>query len=74
MYKTANGMVPNYLSKTFSPTSTAHEHNLRDTNHKLFVPRPLTEFLKKSFSHRGATLWNEIPVELARAQLVLNLI
>ena len=77
MYKTANGMVPNYLSTDkFSTTSMVHEHNLRCSNHKLFVPRPLTEALKKSFSYRGATLWNDISVELARPQglnLLLNL-
>ena len=48
MYKTVNGMFPLYLSKKYSPISTVHEHNLRDSNHKLFVPRPLTEYLKKS--------------------------
>ena len=61
-------MVPSYLSRKFTPTSTIHEHSLRGSNHKLFVPRPLTESLKKSFSYRGATLWNDIPVELTRAQ------
>ena len=70
MYKTVNGMVPNYLSNRFSPISTVHEHNLRGSNHKLFVPRPLTESLKKSFSYRGATLWNDIPFAHARAQPV----
>ena len=70
MYKTVNGMFPNNLSKNFSPISTAHEHNLRGSSHKLFVPRPLTESLKKSFSFGGVTLWNDIPVELARAQSV----
>ena len=70
MYKTVNGMVPNYLSNKFSLISTVHEHNLRGSNHKLFVPRPLTESLKKSFSYRGATQWNDIPVAHARAQSV----
>ena len=70
MYKTVNGMVPDYLSKKFSPISTIHEHNLRDSSHKQFVPKPLTESLKKSFSYRGATLWKDIPIELARAQSV----
>ena len=70
MYKTVNGMVPNYLSNKFSPISTVHEHNLRGSNHKLFVPRPLTESLKKSFSCRGASLWNDIPVAHARTESV----
>jgi hypothetical protein len=66
--KTVNNMVPSYLSGKFTSTSMIHEHNLRGYNHKLYVPRPLTESLKKSFSYRGATLWNDIPVELTRVQ------
>ena len=68
MYKTVNNMVPSYLSGKFTSTSMIHEHSLRGSNHKLFVPRPLTESLKKSFSYRGATLWNDIPVELTSVQ------
>jgi hypothetical protein len=52
-------MVPSYLSGKFTSTSMIHEHSLRGSNHKLFVPRPLTESLKKSF---------DIPVELTRVQ------
>ena len=70
MYKTVNNMVPSYLSGKFTSTSMIHEHSLRGSNHKLFVPRPLTESLKKSFSYRGAPLWNDIPVELTRVQSV----
>ena len=66
--KTVNGMAPDYLSKKFFPISTVHEHNFRGSSHKQFVPRPLTVSLKKSFSYRGATLWNDIPFELARTQ------
>jgi hypothetical protein len=68
MYKTVNNMVPSHWSGKFTPTSVVHEHSLRGSNHKLFVPRPLTESLKKSFSYRGATLWNDIPVKLTRIQ------
>ena len=69
MYKTVNNMVPSYLSGKFTSTSMKHEHSLRGSNHKLFVPRPLTESLKKSsYIARGATLWNDIPVELTRVQ------
>ena len=43
-----------------------HEHNLREANYKLFVPRPLSEFRKKRFSYRGAILWNNMPVQISR--------
>ena len=35
IYKSVNGMVPNYLSNKFSPISTVHAHNLRGN----LVPR-----------------------------------
>ena len=75
MYK-INNMVPSYLSRKFTSTSMIQEHSLRGSNHKRFVPRPLTESLKKTFSYRGATLWNDIPVELTielNLSLSLNL-
>jgi hypothetical protein len=68
MYKTANNMVPSYLTNKFIPTSSVHEHNLRGANHNFFVPRPLSESRKKSFSYRGAILWNNIPVQISSAQ------
>ena len=68
MYKTANNMVPSYLTNTFIRTSSVHEHNLRGANHNFFVPRPLSESRKKIFSYRGAILWNNIPVQIYSAQ------
>ena len=68
MYKTANNMVPSYLTNKFIRTSSVHKHNLRGANHNFFVPRPLSESRKKSFSYRGAILWNNIPVQISSAQ------
>jgi hypothetical protein len=44
----------------FTPHSMIHEHNLRDSNHNFFVPRTLTESLKKSFTYIRVTVWNDI--------------
>ncbi len=64
MYKTVNNMVPSYLTNKFIRTSSVHEYNLRGANHKFFVPRrPLSEYLKKSFSYRGAIFWYNMPVQ-----------
>ncbi len=68
MYKMANNMVPSYLTDKFIHTSSVHEDNLRGPNHKFFVPRPLSEYHKKSFSYRGAILWNNMPVQISSAQ------
>ncbi len=52
-------MVPSYLTDKFIRTSSVHEY-MRGTNHKFFVPRPLSEYRRKSFSYRGAILWNNM--------------
>jgi hypothetical protein len=41
-------MVPDYLSSKFTPANVINSYNLRHSDSKLFVPRPLTESLKKS--------------------------
>ena len=46
-------MVPEYLSNKFTSINSVREHNLRGSDCKHFVPRPLTETLKKSFTYRG---------------------
>ena len=33
----------------------------RGSSTGLFIPRPRTDFLKKSFSYSGAKVWNRIP-------------
>ena len=66
-------IVSSYLSGKCTPTSMIHEHNLRGSNHKLLVPRPLTESLKKSFTYRGVTLWNNIPWNSLELNLSLSL-
>ena len=50
-------MLPEYLSNKFTSINLVHEHNLRGSDYKPFVPRPLTEALKKRFTYRGTVLW-----------------
>jgi hypothetical protein len=48
--------------------------HLRGSDYKPFVPRPLTESLKKSFTYRGATQWNDIyPSKSLELNLLLSL-
>ena len=67
MFKTANNLVPKYLSDKFTNVNTVHRHNLRGAQHNLFIPRPNTEALKTSFSYRGAVTWNSLSVEAKQA-------
>ena len=60
-YKTVNTMAPQRLSNIFQHLYTMSEYNLRGSSTSLFIPRPRTEFLKKSFSYSGNKIWNQIP-------------
>ena len=65
LFKALNGLAPE-LSSMF----TVHSRHsmsgcvLRDSTNKLNVPLPRTNYLKRSFSNRGATLWNSLPCNL----------
>ncbi len=61
MYKTMNTLAPQRLPNIFQNSSTMNEYNLRGSSTSLFIPRPRTEFLKKSFSYGGAKIWNQVP-------------
>ena len=39
-------------------------YGLRSNNRKLHLPKHKTNFLKKSFSYRGALAWNKLPHEI----------
>ena len=67
MFKTVNNLVPEYLSDKFASINTIHRHNLRGAQHNLFIPRPNTEALKKSFRYRGAVTWNSLSAEAKQA-------
>ena len=47
----------------FHRTSEIHDYNLRGSNYDLQLPLPKTNFLKRSFSYRGAMAWNQLSNE-----------
>ena len=49
MFKAVNGQLPEYISERFKNTNTIHRCNLRDSELNLFILRPNSEALKKSF-------------------------
>ena len=51
MFNTLNKRTPVCLQQMFSPSESTY--NLRDSHGKLFVPRPHTDYLKRSFSYSG---------------------
>ena len=52
-------MTPKYLTELFS-TCQNDTYGLRSNNRKLHLSKPKTNFLKKSFSYRGALAWNKL--------------
>lgn len=60
VYKSLNGLTPEYLSELFVNPSDLTEYMPRDSVNKLAVPMPRTNFLKNTFSDSdsGAVLWN----------------
>ena len=70
MFKTVNNLVPEDRSDTFDSINTIHRHNLRGAQHDLFIPRPNSEALKKSFRYRGAVTWNSLSAEAKQATIL----
>ena len=48
VFKTLNGLTPEYLSELFVNRSDVTEYLLRDSINKRAVPLPRTNFLKKT--------------------------
>ena len=67
VFKSLNGLTPDYLSSKFVDRSSVSNYSLRDTEGKLSIAQPHTNYMKNSFSHCGAVLWNSLPIELRQA-------
>ena len=59
MFKSLNGLAPVYLHDLFSERHTAYD--LHDSFRKLNLPRPRTDYLKRSFGYSGFLSWNSPP-------------
>ncbi len=64
MYKIIHNQAPNYLCNRFAKQETYH--NTRNRN-VLTIEKPNTEYKKRSFSYRGATLWNSLDENVRNA-------
>ena len=59
MFKTMNALATDYLQRLYSQRHSVY--NLRDSEGKLTLRKPNTNYLKRSFSYIGAILWNNLP-------------
>ena len=62
MYKTMNGLSPEYLQRLFAQSHS--NYNLRNSEGKLALPKPRTNYIKLSFSYSGTTIQNNLPDSL----------
>ena len=61
LYKSLNGLAPQYLTDMFRHTNDVHYHSLRSTTrNNLFLEGGNTEFHNKTFSYVAAKDWNEL--------------
>ena len=68
MYKIAHDLAPRQLINMFQKAPSSQRYNLRGCTTKLNLPKPKTEYLKKSLSYRGAKSWNSLLEELRNQQ------
>ena len=67
MYKSLHGMTPEYLSSRFVFRNDKTSYRSRNTENKLALPQPRTNYLKKSFSYSGDRSWNNLSSDLRAA-------
>ena len=73
VYKSLNGLTPNYLTSKFILRSDViTSYNLRDSENKLAIPLPRTNYFKNSLSYSGAVLWNSLPSAARQATSLTN--
>ena len=61
-FKSLKGMAPEYMTQMFS-VSENQIYQLRHNHQKLYLRKPKTIFLKRSFSYRAAASWNQLLME-----------
>ena len=62
MYKILHNKAPNYLKQLFHYVNESSNYELRDSNINLILPKPNSDYLKKSFSLTGSKAWNNLPL------------
>ena len=73
VYNSLNGLAPNYLSSKFIQQSDViTSYNLRDSDNKLAIPLPRSNYYKNCFGYSGAVLWNSLPSAARQATSLTN--
>ena len=67
VYKSLNGLVPEYLSSLFKKRSTRNVRELRNTETDLSIPLRKTNNGQRAISFRGLKLWNSLELDVKQA-------
>ena len=67
VYKSLNGLVPEYLSSFFEKRSTRNVRELRNTETDLSIPLRKTNNGQRAISFRGPKLWNSLELDVKQA-------
>ena len=65
MFKIIKGLSQAYLQDLISIRST--KYNLRDSEIKLNLPKPRTNYCKRALGCSASLLWNSLPVHLRKS-------
>ena len=68
-YKAIHELAPKYLTVMFTLCQN-NKYALGSNGCKLNLPKPHTNFRKKSFSYRGAVAWSRLPCEITQHEHV----
>ena len=69
VYISLNRLAPDYLSSKFIQRSDIFNYyNLRDSENKLAVPLPHTNYYRNCFCYSGAVLWNNFPSDIKQTK------
>ena len=78
MYKIKNNKFSECMTSMFN-TSKNKNYNLRNNDVDFAIPKPNTNFLKRSISYSGVNLWNDLPkcakgkqISIAQFKAILN--
>ena len=72
VFKSLNNLAPEYLGSKFTSRSMTIPYTFRDSENKLAIPLPRTNYLRNSFNYSGAVLWNSLPQNLRLAESLCN--
>ena len=64
MFKILNGQTPDYLSNKFIFRYDTISYRLRNSEMRLALQQPRTDYVRKSLSYSGAPLWNSLPTDI----------